>query len=76
MLELIGGGSVINGATPSSFMDNLVNYSAYLSPHYQNIFISKLDFLFSVLGFMVSKNICKLRNKLKNSKNLPELTWS
>ena len=25
---------------------------------------------------MVSKNICKLRHKLKNAKNLPELTWS
>ena len=39
-------------------------------------FFSKLEFLFSVLGSMVSKNICKLRHKLKNSKNLPELTWS
>ena len=37
---------------------------------------SKLEFLFSVLGSMVFKNICKLRHKLKNSKNLPELTWS
>ena len=37
---------------------------------------SKLEFLFSVPGSMVSKNICKLRHKLKNAKNLPELTWS
>ena len=36
----------------------------------------KLEFLFPVLDSMVSKNICKLRHKLKNSKNLPELTWS
>ena len=39
-------------------------------------FFSKLEFLFSVLGSMESKNICKLRHKLKNAKNLPELTWS
>ena len=39
-------------------------------------FFSKLKFLFSVLGSMVSKNICKLRHKLKNAKNLPGLTWS
>ena len=32
--------------------------------------------MFSVLGYMVSKNICKLCHKLKNAKNLPELTWS
>ena len=44
-----------------------------LSKHF---FSSKLEFLFSVLGSMVSKNICKLRHKLKNSKNVPELTWS
>ena len=25
---------------------------------------------------MVSKNMCKLRHKLKNAKNLPEPTWS
>ena len=57
-------------------MNNLGNYSSYLSPQYQNSFFSKLEFLFSVLGSMVSKNICKLRHKLKNSKNVPELTWS
>ena len=56
-------------------MDNLGNYSTYLSPHYQNSFFLNL-ILFSVLGSMVSKNICKLRHKLKNSKNSPELTWS
>ena len=39
-------------------------------------FFTKLNFLFSVLGSLVSKNICKLRNKLKNAKSLPELTWS
>ena len=39
-------------------------------------FFSKLEFLFFVLGSMVSKNICKLHQKLKNSKHLPELTWS
>ena len=32
--------------------------------------------MFSVLGSMVSKNIGKLRHKLKKSKILPELTWS
>ena len=37
---------------------------------------SKLEFLFSVLGSMVFKDICKLRNKLKNAQKLPELTWS
>ena len=37
---------------------------------------SKLKFLFSVLGSMVSKYFCKLRHKLKNAKNLPKLTWS
>ena len=31
-------------------------------------FFSKLDVLFSVLGSMVSKNICKLHHKLKNAK--------
>ena len=44
--------------------------------HIINTVFSKLEFLFSVLGSMFSKNICKLRHKLKNSKNLPELTWS
>ena len=34
-------------------------------------FFSKLEFLFSVLGSMVSKHICKLRHKLKNSKIYP-----
>ena len=57
------------------FMDNLSNYSTYLSPHYQNSF-SKHEFLFSVLGSNVSENICKLRHELKNANNLPELTWS
>ena len=39
-------------------------------------FFSKLEFLFHVLGSMVSKNICKLRHKLKNVKNLLKLTLS
>ena len=47
------------------FMDNLGNYSTYLSPHYQNSFSPNLNF-FSVLVSLVSKNICKLRHKLKN----------
>ena len=51
------------------------NYSTYLSPHYQKK-NSKLGFLFSVLGSMVSKNICKLCHKFKNAKKLPKLTWS
>ena len=50
------------------FMDNLGNNSTYLSPHYQNSFFSKLDFLFSVLGSMVSKKICKFRHKMKMPK--------
>ena len=37
---------------------------------------TKLILLFSVLGSMVSKNICKLHHKLENAKKLPELTWS
>ena len=36
-------------------------------------FFSKLEFLFFVLVSMVSRN---MRHKLKNAKNLPELTWS
>ena len=32
----------------------------------------KLYFLFFVLGYILSKNICKLRHKLKNAK----FTWS
>ena len=39
-------------------------------------FFLNLNFLLSVLGSIVSKNICKLRHKLKNAKKLPELTWS
>ena len=58
------------------FMDNLGNYSICMSPQYQNSFFSKLEFLFSLLGSMMSKNICKLRHKLKNAKNLHQLTWS
>ena len=57
-------------------MNHLGNYSTYLSPYYQNSFFSNLDFLFSVLGSMVSKNIGKLRHKLTKSKILPKLTWS
>ena len=55
-------------------MDNLGNLFTYLSPQYQNSFFSELNFLFSVLGSMVSKIMCKLRHKLKNAQNLPELT--
>ena len=52
------------------FMDNIGNFSTYMSPHYQHSFFSsKLEFLFSVLGSMVSRNMCKLRHKLKNFKN-------
>ena len=58
------------------FMANSGHYSTYLSPHYQSSFFSKIKFLFSVLGSMVSKNICKLCHKLKNANYLPELTWS
>ena len=51
------------------FMENFGN----LSQHYQNsFFFLNLNF-FSVLGSLVSKNICKLHHKLKN---LPELSWS
>ena len=57
----------------SHFMDNLGNHSTYMSPHYQKV---KLEFLFSVLGSMVSKRICKLCHKLKNALNLHKLTWS
>ena len=51
------------------FMDKGI-YSTYLSPHFQKI--SKLGFLFSFLGSMVSKNICKLRHKFKNAKKLTQ----
>ena len=57
------------------FMDNLGNCSTYMSPLNQKSFFLNLNFCF-VLGSMVSKNIYKLRHKLKNAKNLPKLTWS
>ena len=59
----------------SFYIDILGNFSTYHIPHYQNIFF-QLNFLFCVLGSIVSKNMCKLRHKFKNAKNLPELTWS
>ena len=42
----------------------------------KQFFSSKIKFLFSALGSMMSRNMCKLRHKLKNAKSLPELTWS
>ena len=57
-------------------MDNLDIFSTSLSPYYQNSFFSKVEFLFSALGFMKSRNMCKLCHKLKNANNLHEPTWS
>ena len=57
-------------------MDSLGNYATCLSPYFQTDFFSKLEVLFSVLGSMVSRNICKLRHKFENAKYLPKLTWS
>ena len=45
-------------------------------PIFSNSFFSKLEVLFSVLGYMFSRNICKLRHKFENAKYLPKLTWS
>ena len=59
-----------------SFYGQLRQLFHIYEPILSKQFFSKLEFLFSVLGSMVSKNICKLRHKLKNAKNLPELTWS
>ena len=42
----------------------------------KTVFYSKLYFLFTILGSKVSRNMCKLRHKLKNAKSLPKLTWS
>ena len=59
-----------------SFYGQLRQLFRISEPSLSKQFFSILEFLFSVLGSMVSKNICKLRHKLKNSKNVPELTWS
>ena len=42
----------------------------------KQFFLNSHFCFFFVLGSMVSKNICKMRHKLKNAKNLPEPTWS
>ena len=52
-------------------MDNLGNHTTFLSLDYQTGFF-KLKFLFSVLGSMVSKNISKLPQKLKNAKKFTQ----
>ena len=51
-----------------SFMDNSANFPTYLSPYYENN-LSKLEFLFSALGSMVSSNMYKLRHKFNSAKN-------
>ena len=42
----------------------------------QKTVFSKIEFLFSVLGSMMSRNMCELRHTCKNVKNLPKPTWS
>ena len=59
-----------------SFYGQFMQLFHISEPTLSKQFFSKLEFLFSVLGSMVSKNIWKLRHKLKNAKNLLELTWS
>ena len=49
------------------FMDNLGNFSTYLSAYYQNFFFTKPEFLISALGSMGSRSMCKLCHKLKKS---------
>ena len=58
------------------FLNNKGSFFSHISdPTLSKQFFSKVDFFVSVLGSMVSNNMCKLRHKLKKAKNLPELTW-
>ena len=59
-----------------SFYGQFREFFHIYEPQLSKQFFSKLEFLFSVLGSMMSKNMCKLRHKLKNPKNLPKLTSS
>ena len=59
-----------------SFYGKFSKFFHIPEPIFSKQFCLNLIFLFSALSSMVSRNMCKLRHKLKNANNLPELFWS